>query len=256
MAHPASVKKAADKGIILEDAPEGSDYRFRAFWAEKGLELWGSNASDLVNVAISAKMIVVETPGLGIEQEDDTITFSFGEHELATCDADCKPAEFQEAISEALDALTDEMRAGVAEADDEEEAEKAGSVVPEKYKAIYKANGTPGNCGDWLALTLKEYTTTEKGQVNPEAVDAIAGANGLSTAKYDRTNNGWQGRLRMTVRNSLVKKIVEKGVLVVPAPFAPDDTEVKAPKEWLKAMAAKHKVQEAALAPNRKKKAA
>lgn len=256
MAHPASVKKAADKGIILEDAPEGSDYRFRAFWPEKAVELWGSNAPDLVNCAITAKMFMVEYPGLKIEQEDDTIQITFNGHELGECDADCKPTEFDDALNAALEELTDEMKETVAEADEEEDGERAGSVVPEKYKQIYKENGTPGNCGDWLALTLKEYTMTEHGQVNPAAVDAIAEANGLSTAKYDRTNNGWQGRLRMTVRNSLVKKIVEKGVLVVPAPFAPDDTELKAPKAWLQAMAAKHKVQEAALAPNRKKKAA
>lgn len=256
MAHPASVKKAADKGIILEDAPEGSDYRFRTFWAEGGMELWGSNAPDLVNVAIHAKAMIVEYPGMKIEQEDDTIQFTFNGHELHECDGDCKPTEFADACNEAIDNLTDEMRNSVAEADEEEDGERAGSVVPEKYKQLYKENGTPGNCGDWLALTLKEYTTTDKGNVDPAAVDAIAEANGLSTAKYDRTNNGWQGRLRMTVRNSLVKKIVEKGVLIIPAPFAPDDTELKAPKAWLTAMAAKHKVQEAALAPNRKKKAA
>jgi len=255
MVHHASVKKAADKGIILEDAPEGSDYRFRAFWPERAMELWGSNAADLVNCATTAKMHALEN-NLKFEQDGDQIEITFNGHELWAFEADGDPKSFQNECIQALEALTDEMRENAAEASDEEEEERSGSVVPEKYKQAYKANGTPGNCGDWLALTLKEYTTTEHGQVNPEAVDAIAGANGVNTSKYDRTNNGWQGRLRMTVRNSLVKKIIEKEVLVVPAPFASDDTEIKAPKSWLAAMAAKRKANDAVLAPNRKKKVA
>jgi hypothetical protein len=256
MVHQATVKKGEGKGIIVEDAPEGSDYRFRVFWPERSMELWGSNAADLLNVAIHARMMSLEH-GLKFEQEEDTIMVTFNGHDVTEFEADLSPAQFEREVADALDEITDEMRSDIAEAD-EEEVEARGSVVPEKYKQEYKARGTPGNCGDWLALELKQVTTLAKGgQVDVSAVDAIAQANGLNTGKYDRTNPGWQGRLRMTVRNSLVKKIMDTGVLFIPAPFGgTDDVELKAPDSWLEDMARRRKTADAALAPNRKKKVA
>lgn len=85
-----------------------------------------------------------------------------------------------------------------------------GSVITNRYRVKYSEDGHPTHCGDALAAKLNELCTN-KGGTNLELFEAICAANGVSLAKYNRTNKGWQGRLRMTGRNLLAKKVAENG---------------------------------------------
>src|SRR6185312_9220781 len=235
--HHRTATKAANKGIMPEEAPEGSDFLYRAFWEpvlgsktqEAGvtIEFWSNDASELCDAAIWARMMVVEHPGLSFEQEGDAINIAFGSRELGTVEA---LEDLAQATNEALDELTDEERAEALEAsEDDEEEERSGSVVPDKYKRLYAEAGHAGNCGDWLALTLDPLVTSKTG-FDVDAMDEIARLNGIDTSKLNRSSRGWQGRYRMTTRNMLVKRVCQLGFLSVP-PFEGGDS-IKAPSEW------------------------
>lgn len=92
-----------------------------------------------------------------------------------------------------------------------------GSVITNRYRARYSEDGHPTHCGDALATKLNELCAN-KGGTNLELFEAICTANGVSLAKYKREGKGWQGRLRMTGRNLLAKKVAENGgKLALPA---------------------------------------
>jgi hypothetical protein len=109
-----------------------------------------------------------------------------------------------------------------------EEGKTTGSVVNEKYRAIYAERGHPTHCGDWLANTLNEQCLN-KGGTNLELFEDICGLNGVDLSKYNRTSRGWQGRFRMTGRNLLAKRVyLADGVLKLPG-----GVTLKAPGEWM-----------------------
>jgi hypothetical protein len=124
---------------------------------------------------------------------------------------------------------------------DEAEAEKAedeghgGSVVNSKYRGKYAEMGHPTHCGDWMAVLLNNFCIGDK---NTDLVmfERICKLNGVDTSKYKRDGVGWQGRIRMTGRNLLAKKVFLAGKIVVPALDA-DDTqdshEIVAPADWM-----------------------
>jgi hypothetical protein len=100
---------------------------------------------------------------------------------------------------------------------DEAEPEPVGSVVKEEYRARYAEMGHPTHCGDWLAEFLNDQCIVGEGKETDLArFEAICNANGVSLAKYNRTTNGWQGRLRMTGRNLLKAVVVRTGFILVP----------------------------------------
>jgi hypothetical protein len=90
------------------------------------------------------------------------------------------------------------------------EPPKVGSIITNRYRANYSEQGHPTHCGDELAIYLNEMCTN-KGGTNMELFEAICAANGINLAKYNRTTKGWQGRLRMTGRNLLSRKVREAG---------------------------------------------
>jgi len=93
---------------------------------------------------------------------------------------------------------------------------KIGSVVTNRYRAKYSESGHPTHCGDELALTLNSLCANKAG-TNLEIFEAICQLNGIDLSKYNRTTKGWQGRLRMTGRNLLAKRVAENnGKLVLP----------------------------------------
>lgn len=123
----------------------------------------------------------------------------------------------------------DEWDAAADEATDEDEG-KGGSVVSEKYRAKYAEAGHPTHCGDWLAETLNEICLNKAG-VNLELFEAICGLNGVDTSKYKRSGVGWQGRIRMTGRNLMSKKVfLNGGKLIVPDSMGGFK---QAPEEWM-----------------------
>jgi hypothetical protein len=87
---------------------------------------------------------------------------------------------------------------------------KVGSVVTDCYRARYSESGHPTHCGDDLANLLNSLCSNKKG-TNLDLFELICSMNGVDLSKYNRTTKGWQGRLRMTGRNLLVKSIIKNG---------------------------------------------
>jgi hypothetical protein len=103
-------------------------------------------------------------------------------------------------------------------ADDHEniKAPKVGSVVTNRYRALYSEQGHPTHCGDRLAVLLNSVCSNKAG-TNLELFERICRVNGVDLSKYSRTGKGWQGRLRMTGRNLLAKRVLENnGLLIMP----------------------------------------
>lgn len=133
----------------------------------------------------------------------------------------------------------------VGEEDDEE---RTGSVVPDRFKKRYAEQGHAGHCGDWLAVTLNGLVQVLDGKktiTDLDRLEAIATANGVDAARVDKLGTatpGWQGRYRMTVRNLLTKKVADKGFLFVPDGCGvKGDQELQAPKDWCERNATKTK---------------
>lgn len=123
----------------------------------------------------------------------------------------------------------EEWDAAADEATDEED-KGGGSVVSSKYRAKYAEAGHPTHCGDWLAETLNEIVLNKEG-VNLELFEAICGLNGVDTSKYKRSGVGWQGRIRMTGRNLISKRVfLNEGKLILPEALG---LFKQAPPEWM-----------------------
>jgi hypothetical protein len=127
------------------------------------------------------------------------------------------------------------------EAADEHEAAgppKVGSVVTNRYRALYSEAGHPTHCGDRLAELLNSLCNNKAG-TNLELFERICKANGVDLSKYNRTGKGWQGRLRMTGRNLLAKRVVENnGLLIMPEGMGDD---VQLGFDWLETTRNKYK---------------
>jgi len=118
-------------------------------------------------------------------------------------------------------------------------ADGIGSVVTNRYRANYAEAGHPSHCGDELAVMLNSICNNKAG-TNLELFEAICAANGVSLAKYKRDTKGWQGRLRMTGRNLLAKKVREnKGSLTMPQNIWPGYYQLS--QEWVDQATVKYK---------------
>jgi hypothetical protein len=134
------------------------------------------------------------------------------------------------------------------EAADAAEPEPTGSVVKEEYRARYAEMGHPTHCGDWLAEFLNDMCIVgDKGETDLLRFEMICNANGVSLEKYNRTTNGWQGRLRMTGRNLLKAVVVRTGHILVPNGDGLID-KYEADSEWMTAKAPKKGANEKATA--------
>ncbi|QIG66071.1 hypothetical protein PQB35_gp15 [Ochrobactrum phage vB_OspP_OH] len=111
-----------------------------------------------------------------------------------------------------------------------------GSVVSARYRQRYAELGHPTHCGDWLAETLNGFCTGSA-HTDLTVFEAICGENGVDTSRYKRDGIGWQGRIRMTGRNLLAKRVYTAGgILRLPVTLHQDGvTELKAPAEWMAA---------------------
>jgi hypothetical protein len=107
-------------------------------------------------------------------------------------------------------------------ADQAENPPPKGSVVTNRYRATYSEYGHPTHCGDELAILLNNLCLNKAG-INLELFEAICAANGVNLTRYNRTTKGWQGRLRMTGRNLLAKRLKSTGgKLIMPPNMTPD----------------------------------
>ena len=128
-------------------------------------------------------------------------------------------------------------------ADDHEAAmaalPKVGSVVTNRYRAKYSEQGHPTHCGDDLANLLNSICLNKAG-TNLGIFEAICEANGVDLSKYNRSGKGWQGRLRMTGRNLLSKKVAENGgVLIMPEGMGQDQYQMA--QDWVEYTRNKYK---------------
>jgi hypothetical protein len=129
----------------------------------------------------------------------------------------------------------DEEWDAAADEAQEEEGGKGGSVVNEKYRAKYIEEGHPNTCGDWLATILDNLCKGKK-DTDLERFETICAMNGVDTSKYKRSGVGWQGRIRMTGRNLLAKRVfAADGVLHAPDMEGDGAVEYKAPADWMAA---------------------
>ena len=142
-------------------------------------------------------------------------------------------------VLEACEEAGVDPEAGVEE---EEEPVVSGSVVPEVYRARYRAASSNGQtCGDWLAEWLVDQTTNpETGNLSVPDLTAIFEANDLDmTATWAKLptsgQKGWVGRYRMNGRQSL-----ERQVAVSQKLYDGRATEVEVPEGEMALLRAKH----------------
>ncbi len=130
-----------------------------------------------------------------------------------------------------------------AAADEHEEqvtkVPKVGSVVTNRYRAKYSESGHPTHCGDALAVLLNSLCSNKAG-TNLEIFERICAANGVDLSRYNRTTKGWQGRLRMTGRNLLAKKVLANGG-VLHMPEGMGEEQYKLDADWIDLTANKYK---------------
>lgn len=121
------------------------------------------------------------------------------------------------------------------DAPEQDNSEKGGSVVASKYRTKYAEQGHPNHCGDWLAELLNNFCVGDK-HTDLITFERICGLNGIDTSKYKREGTGWQGRIRMTGRNLLAKKVFSTGKITVPNGETEDGVqEIVAPADWIAA---------------------
>ena len=116
---------------------------------------------------------------------------------------------------------------------------RVGSVVTNRYRALYSESGHPTHCGDALAVILNNICSNKAG-TNLELFEKICAANGVDLAKYNRSTKGWQGRLRMTGRNLLAKRVLRNGgKLILPEGIGQEYYQLD--EEWIDITTNKYK---------------
>lgn len=175
-------------------------------------------------------------------EEDDTVTIAVPKYRIEVKGQRAIHA-LELAVAAWMEAIANEDEAGEGDEEEEEieaeveEKSAGGSVVPNRYRVMYAEAGHVDNCGDWMADWLKSRTVKDDGRADITAIDILAGINEISLDKYDRTNRGWEGRLRMTFGNILRAKVAKTGK--VKDYINAEPTEIDAPAEWMAEMAEK-----------------
>lgn len=207
-----SLKQAMEMGCYLS----AGNNRYRLYWPSGDVELFGTTPDDLItemkelqNDSLYQRMMKVA------KKEDATHingipTSGAIAYKEGVPASDCpymeEDPDFSRWNNEWDDAADQEM--------EKEKSERpkplVGSIITNRYRAVYSESGHPTHCGDALATLLNTMCVNKAG-TNMELFEAICAANGVDLSKYNRTSKGWQGRLRMTGRNLLAKKVKENG---------------------------------------------
>lgn len=207
-------KKQAEKiGVIL--SVEGEE--IQALWPDRGASVRAATAPEALQMIREVQNTIRDE-----EQNMD----------------DIPPRDPNEGEEDERDG--DEGEEGSEEEDSGEDQEVAegeekvsSSVVKEKYRLKYAEEGHPSHCGDWLATILKNLTHTKEG-ADIGRFQAICAMNDVDMAKYRTSGNGWQGRFRMTGRNLLAKKLMDREFLFAPG-MNGEQEEYPVPQEWKEA---------------------
>jgi hypothetical protein len=236
--HHAIIKKAEKAGIRLEDlgTDEEPQFRYKAHWPEYNQVLFGPEVKYLLDDMLHIKEMRKNYQSFKVEiQDDQTVHIT-----VRGTDIEVKGMRAAAAFGVAKKAWLDsrasldiedeeednEVEAEIDEAHLEDEDERSGSVVSASYRAKYAEAGHPNTCGDWLANILNDQCLNKAG-FNDELFEQICTLNGVDLSKYNRTTRGWQGRLRMTGRNLLARRVAINDQLVLP-----NDTVLKADPDW------------------------
>ena len=227
--HHTQVKKAEKIGVVLSEEEGG----VVAHWPKRNIKVTAGSAGEAIEKMEEAQANYIEGDD-DIARNDDgipldgAVAYSEGisaadcPYTSETDDAD----EYQRFV-EWNDAWDDAADKAVGD-------QPGGSVVSDKYRAIYAEKGHPTHCGDWLAVTLNNLCIGKK-RTDLEQFETICGMNGVDTSKYKRDGKGWQGRLRMTGRNLLAKKVYLAGGVIKAIDHEGKKTQFKAPKDWMQA---------------------
>jgi len=194
-----------------------------------------------------AEMLAAEYPRLSlVAVEGESVDHDVYEYDLASFDVEVDSDVIFSTegpkvpdLAEILDACAEE---GInPTSDEDEEEDRSGSVVREKYRQTYReVSSNKQTCGDWLAERMVDDTTNAEGKLNVEDLTALFINNGLdmsakwAMARFNPTR-GWQGRYRMSGRIVLEKKIARNRVYIDPMGL-----EVSPPAEWLAEITLKH----------------
>lgn len=257
MLHHKIASKAKASGVTIEETTHNGEISgFVAVHEDSGCQVIHKDAKHALAMCLVLKSVAVEYPSVLFTQlnPEHEISYVFrGQasvksefltiHEFTATEAEKLRDECFEAIHKLAD-----MGVDVEGQDSEDEEDKPiASVVPVKYREIYKLVSDGSNCGDWLAVTLNAYCKEGTGKRAPFLINVfqhILELNGvdLSGAWVNNRNSGWQGRFRMTGRNMLTKAVARRGQILLGNPADPDTIEeLTAPSEWVEKNSAKPK---------------
>lgn len=229
--HHATATRAEKMGVILKEKGDA----FEAHWAKRNQRLTGENAKLLLDEMSALIDILTNHRSFKFKVNDNgtrTVSVKLGD-ETASCTNDYLHRAFETVKKDWLEyrsELSDEETEAEEEEAEDDEGSLGGSVVAARYRAKYAEAGHPTHCGDWLATTLINLTANDAG-TNITQFEAICTVNGVDLAKYDRVSHGWQGRIRMTGRNMLARRVFFGGGAL----HLPDGSTLHAPKEWMDA---------------------
>jgi hypothetical protein len=82
-----------------------------------------------------------------------------------------------------------------------------------KAKTIYAERGDAANCGDWLAMALKEHCHSQ-GRFDIGKFERVLKENGIQW-NINRETHGWIGRFRMNGRQKLAAVARKTGYFLV-----------------------------------------
>jgi hypothetical protein len=251
--HHATVKRAAAQGVIL--AMADSDVTAHLTEANIRVTFPVENKDNPNERAKDALVAVIEMRDWMADPSHSNIRLDFGGGDFvayrANPDADSTADHDEIArdpdLQDLFVTLAEQPGETEKEANDEDD-EPSGSVVPIKYKLLYAERGNPAHCGDWLAVTLNSFCRVmdgKRGVTDLDRLEAIAGANGVTLKLFAHTP-GYQGRMRMTIRNQLTKLCAAKGFILIPDGVAEGDQEIAAPADWRAAHTPKPKAKASA----------
>ncbi len=248
--HHKISSRAKASGIEFEEINlNGEPIGVTAIHDDSGCQISHADPKHALAMCLTLKMISIEYPAVLVSQDKladglTGIAYTF----IAQANVGGKlktihtfEARNAEDLKDACyDAIHNAQEAGVeTETDEDEEEKPTSSVVPVRYRELYRRVSDGTNCGDWLATTLNESCKDGIGKRAPFKIDVfhhilmLNGVN-LTGAWVTNRNNGWQGRYRMTGRNMLTKIVAGTGILLVGHPETPDDVkELTAPQAWI-----------------------
>lgn len=114
-----------------------------------------------------------------------------------------------------------ELEAAIA--DSEGKSPEKKSIVPEGFKAKYKAHG--GNCGDDMAEVLNGTVKDEKGKIDVPKLEEVMAQNAIDTDRWNGLNIGQR---RMNLGNVLRAKAKRGEKVIVGETVWNENAEEKA----------------------------